>query len=75
MADRIGVDDDADTGDQHHHDRAQAVDKETHRKSQGGERSRVVETNDDRPLRRHKPQGRNGAEKGNADGKGGDLGS
>ena len=75
MADRIGVDDGTDTGDQHHHDRAQAVDMETHGEGQRRERSGIVETNGNGPLCRHKPQRRDGTKKGRADGIGRDLGS
>jgi hypothetical protein len=58
-----------------HHDRAQAVDIETHGEGQHRERSGVVESNGDGPLCRHKPQGCDRAEKGGADGIGRDLGS
>ena len=59
----------------YHHDCAQAVDIETHGEGQRCERSGVIETNGDGPLCRHKPQGRNGAEKGRADRIGRDLGA
>ena len=75
VADGIGVDDGADTGDQHHHDRAQAVDIETHGEGQHRERSGVVETNGNGPLCRHKPQGHDGAKERRADRIGRDLGA
>ena len=58
----IGVDDGADAGNQHHHDRAQAVDIEAHGKGHDGS-DRVVEPNGDGSFCRHQPQGTMAPEK------------
>ena len=46
VPDRVAVDDDADAGDQGHHDRAQPVHVEPDRDGEGGDGREIVEPND-----------------------------